>query len=251
MTERPHHCDLEVIHTEGLGVRHGDQIVFSDVNLAIRCGQLTAVIGPNGAGKTTLVRCLMNQQRYEGAIRFSGHGGTSPTAAPRIGYVPQYLTFDRKTPLSVLDFLCCARSPLPVFLGHTVQGRRKAHSLLRLVDAEHLLHRSLGQLSGGELQRVTLAQALDPPPNLLLLDEPISGVDRAGTQRFYQLLSDLREHRHMATVLVSHDFDMVAQYADSVVLLSGGQAHCGAPKDIFTSVAYCEAFGRQPREVLA
>ena len=152
------------------------------------------------------------------------------------------LHFDRNAPVSVLDLMCAARSSRPVWLSYNKKAKAKALELLESVECSQIAGRRLGALSGGELQRVVLACALDPMPNLLLLDEPVSGFDREGLDMFYKLVSSLREKNHMAIMLISHDFETITRYADKVLLLGGRQLAFGTPQEVFTSAEFRHAF---------
>ena len=121
--------------------------------------------------------------------------------------------------------------------------RARIEKSLARVHAEHLIDRRLGALSGGELQRVLLALALDPMPDLLLLDEPVSGVDQNGLELFYEIVADLREKEDMAIILISHDLNMVAKHADQVVLLNKGVICFGTPDEVFADARTREIFG--------
>jgi zinc transport system ATP-binding protein len=167
------------IEIRNLTVRKGETEILSGIDADIRCGEVTALIGPNGAGKTTLLQAILGQVPYTGEIRFRrspGHG----QGAPRIGYVPQHLPFDREAPLTVLDFFALSAQRRPVFLGISAAARRTTVESLDRAGVAHLLDRPMGKLSGGELQRVLFALALRDSPDILLLDEPVSGVDPAG-----------------------------------------------------------------------
>ena len=201
---------------ENFSAHAGDTEIFTDVNMHIHCGQLTALIGPNGAGKSTLLKCILGQVPHSGKLHYVDAKGKH-TGNPIIGYVPQYLRFDRTSPTSVMDFFAACLSKYPVWLCSMKKLRPKVLESLCRVKAEHLIDRRLGALSGGEMQRVLLSLALNPMPDLLLLDEPVSGVDHNGLKLFYEIVSELREKEDMAIVLISHDLPLVAQYADQVV----------------------------------
>lgn len=217
-------CRIEVDH---LSVSAGHQQLLHDVNLHIHCGELTALIGANGAGKTTLIRALLGQVEYKGVIRHLTTDGR-PAADVRTGYVPQQLEFDRSSPVTVMDFMAASLSRRPVFLGVSKKTREKVMGALARTHCEKLCRRPLGALSGGELQRVLLALALTPQPDLLILDEPVSGVDQNGLESFYQTVDELKRTNHMAILLVSHDLDVVRRYADRVVLMQGTVVRQGA-----------------------
>ena len=163
-----------------------------------------------------------------------------------IGYVPQYLRLDVSAPTTVMDLFMACLTVRPVWLFSARRYRRRAAENLARVHAEHLMDRRLGALSGGELQRVLLALALDPMPNLLLLDEPVSGVDQNGLSLFYEIVADLRAKEDLAILLISHDLGMVARHADKVVLMDRGIAAEGTPAEVFESPLIERIFGILP-----
>lgn len=220
----------------------GSNIIFEDVNLHIHCGQLTALIGPNGAGKSTLLKCILNQFPHQGSLEYMD-AKNKHTGNPVIGYVPQYLNFDRSAPISVRDFFSASLSYRPVFWGKNKQLEDKIVHSLRRVQAEYLIDKRLGGLSGGEMQRLLLALALNPMPDLLLLDEPISGVDHNGLKLFYQIIDKLRQEEDMAIVLVSHDLPLVRQYSDQVILLNKKVLCAGDVDTVFMNPLMQQLFG--------
>lgn len=225
----------------GFGVTMGSTVILEDVNMHLHCGALTAIIGPNGAGKSTLLKAVLGEIRHTGELDFESSSGSR--ARPRIGYVPQQLNFDNGTPTSVLDLFKACNTKLPVWLFNSKRMRKHVEQRLSMVGAEHLISRRLGALSGGELQRVLLALALDPVPNLLLLDEPVSGVDQSGMEQFYDLLSAIRRQYDLAVILVSHDLDLVAKYADTVILLNRTVLAAGSPKKVYADPQMGKLFG--------
>ncbi|EKU71789.1 metal ABC transporter ATP-binding protein [Selenomonas sp. F0473] len=237
-----HFCCTKI---EDFGVSFGTFEVFSHVNLHVHCGQLTAIIGPNGAGKSTLLRAVLGELPHSGTLRFVD-ADDRHTGHPVIGYVPQYLRFDVSAPTSVKDLFMACLTARPVWLCSPGRLRIRAEENLARVRAAHLVDRRLGALSGGELQRVLLALALDPMPNLLLLDEPVSGVDQNGLSLFYEIVADLRAQEDLAVLLVSHDLGMVARHADRVVLMNRGIAAAGTPAEVFGDPQMERLFGILP-----
>lgn len=227
-----------------LAVTLGGTRILCGINTVIRRGQITALIGLNGAGKTTLLRTLLKEVPYTGEIRFAcGHDHTGPTPE-HIGYVPQKLRIEGNLPLTVLDLfgLCLRRRPL--FLGLSRSFHHRVHELLRAVGVEHLRDRQVDRLSGGELQRVLLALALEPRPELLLLDEPAAGIDFQMQQSFYHLIGELNVKLEMTVLLVSHDLSMVSQVAHHVLCLKDGRIECeGAPQQILQGETLKQTFG--------
>ena len=227
---------------EDFSVRIGRTDIFSHVNIHIHCGQLTAVIGPNGAGKSTLLRAILGEVPHTGVLHYVDAKGKH-TGHPIIGYVPQYLRFDVSSPTSVMDLFMACLSRRPVWLCSSKKLRPRVLRSLARVKAEYLIDRRLGALSGGELQRVLLALALDPMPDLLLLDEPVSGVDQNGLELFYDIVADLREKEDMAMILISHDLYLVATHADQVVLLNKEVVCSGTPEEVFRDARTKKIFG--------
>lgn len=237
-----HHCELCHIDLDRITVRRGGQILLQDVSMHIHCGQLTVLIGQNGAGKTTLIRALLGQLPHTGLIHHvDGRGLDIPHL--RTGYVPQFLQFDREMPLTVQDFMAASLSKRPVWTGVSKKTRARVNEALAAVHAEGLAGLPLGRCSGGELQRVLLALAMNPAPDLLVLDEPVSGIDRNGLKMFLDTLLDLKQMHHMAILLVSHDLRFVREYADHVVLLDKSVLSQGSAAEVFASPEFSAVFG--------
>ena len=225
--------ELSCTQIRNFSVTRGQHEILKDVNLHIHCGDLTAIIGANGAGKTTLLRAVLGEVPHSGELLFLARK-----------HVPQKLELDGSSPTTVYDLFAAALSKPAVWFFHPKKTRRMVLESLARADAEHLIVRRLGALSGGELQRVLLALALHPVPDLLLLAEPVSGVDMSGLQLFYKTVSDLRRSYDMSGILVSHDLNLVAQYADRVVLLNNKTVECvGTPEEVFSDQRTKDVFG--------
>ncbi len=235
-------CGLCCTKIVDFGVSIGGESIIHDISMHIHCGELTALIGPNGGGKSTLLKAIIGELSHSGELNYLDNKGLH-TGKPSVGYIPQKLDFDKHTPLSVLDFLASCLTTYPIWFRHKKQVTADAKASLEKVQALHLLNRPLGELSGGELQRVLLALALLPVPDILLLDEPLSGIDAGGMQLFYDLVSDLRVKYDLTVVLVSHDLDTIANYADNVILLNKTVLASGKPRDVFKNPAFLTAFG--------
>lgn len=218
-----------------------DQPALDDVSLAFASGW-TGIVGPNGAGKSTLLKAILGEVPHTGKLHYVDAKGKH-TGHPVIGYVPQYLRFDVSSPTSVMDIFMACLTRRPVWLCSAKSLRPRVLKSLERVRAAHLIDRRLGALSGGELQRVLLALALDPMPDLLLLDEPVSGVDQNGLELFYEIVADLREKEDMAIILISHDLNMVAKHADQVVLMNKGVVMSGTPEEVFADRRTKKIFG--------
>ena len=232
-----HTCCLKI---QNLSVRYGAEEALSGVNLHMHCGQIVALIGPNGAGKSTLIHAILGQQAYTGSITFHGPDGREQKL--RIGYVPQSPNFAKGDPISVLDLFCCCIGKRPAFLRPRAAMREKVLQCLSNVDAESLIDRRVGALSGGELQRVLLALALEPMPNMLILDEPLSGVDVEGMALLMDMLDGIRKKFDLSILMTTHDFSMLEKYADRVVLLRERVLCEGPPEQVLSSAAYAEVF---------
>ena len=194
-------CGLHCIKMNDIGVRIGREMIIEHINLHIHCGRLTVIIGRNGAGKSKLIRAILGEIRHMGTIEFRDMRDKSIQDL-RIGYVPQHLNFEKNTPTSVYDMFASYISNVPVFLRKTKALKERIFQSLAMFQAQELMDKQLGDLSGGELQRVLLSIACDPVPNLLLLDEPVSGIDRNGMELFYEHINSLKKKCDLAMVLV-------------------------------------------------
>ena len=232
-----HSCCLRV---ENMSVQIGSDKILQDVNLHVHCGEMVALIGPNGAGKSTFLKAILGQREYEGIIAFSEPGQRS--RKPRIGYVPQSPAFDPSDPVSVADLFACCMSRRPAFLGLGKSMQGTVLECLERVHGEDLIHKRVGTLSGGELQRVLLALALEPMPNILILDEPLSGVDVEGMETLMDMLDEIRKEYDLSILMTTHDFSMLPRYADQVVLIDHGIKIQGAPETVLNSEEFRQAF---------
>ncbi len=235
-----HSCCLRV---QDLSVKIGANTILKDINLHVHCSELVALIGPNGAGKSTLLKAILGQQEYDGVISFSVPG--QRTRAPKIGYVPQSPAFDPGDPVSVADLFACCMSRRPAFLGISRKMRGKITECLERVHGEDLIDKRVGTLSGGELQRVLLALALEPLPNILILDEPLSGVDVEGIDSLMDMLDEIRHTYDLSVVMTTHDFGMLPKYADQVVLIDRNIAAIGTAEEVLSSDSFRQVFHRK------
>ena len=235
-----HSCCLRV---QDLSVKIGNNAIIEDVNLHMHCGEMIALIGPNGAGKSTLIKSILGEQSYEGVISFSVPGQRNRKL--KIGYVPQSPSFDAVDSISVADLFACCMSKRPAFLGQTKKMRQKISDCLERVHSENLIDKRVGTLSGGELQRVLLALALEPLPNLLILDEPLSGVDVEGMETLMEMLDEIRKNYDLSILMITHDFSMLSRYADQVVLLDKRVICQGTPFEVLNSDAFRHVFHRK------
>ena len=235
-------CGLHCIKMEDIGVYAGKTPIIEHVNVHIHCGKLTAVIGRNGAGKSTLIKAILGEVPHVGTIEFRDMK-ENKVKKLKIGYVPQHLNIKKDAPVSVYDLFASCISNVPVFFMKKRALYDKILSRLALFEAENLMDKRLGDLSGGELQRVLLSIACTPVPNLLLLDEPVSGVDRKGMELFYRTIHNLKEKYDLSVILVSHDLTLVKEYADSVILMDKTVLKEGSPEEVMESPEFHEIFG--------
>jgi zinc transport system ATP-binding protein len=234
-----------LVSIRNLNVALGGVSILRGLDADVEAERITAVIGLNGSGKTTLLRALLQEIPYSGSIKFHcGHDHTAPTPQ-YVGYVPQKLRIDANLPLTVGDLLAMALQRRPLFLGISRRVHRQMLALLDQVNAPaRLLDTPVEKISGGELQRVLLGLALQPQPELLLLDEPAAGIDFPDQAKFYDLLARLNRERKTTILLVSHDISMVSQRAHHVLCLKDGHIQCqGAPSHVLTKEMLEQTFG--------
>ena len=235
-----HSCCLRI---QDLSVKIGNETILDNITMHAHCGELIAVIGPNGAGKSTLLKTILGQLDYSGVISFSVPGQRNRKL--KIGYVPQSPSFDPGDPISVADLFACCMSKHPVFLGISRKMREKILECLDRVHAKDLIGKRVGTLSGGELQRVLLALALEPLPNILILDEPLSGVDMEGIETLMDMLDEIRQVYDLSIIMTTHDFNMLNTYADQVILMDHGIIRQGSPDDVLSSEEFRSIFHRK------
>ena len=202
-----------LLEIDRLCVRRHREALLDDVRLYVRRGSIHVIVGPNGAGKSTLLAAILGQIPFDGRIAMNW------TGAGTIGYVPQSFAVDPTLPVTVADFLALTRQRRPVCLGLTRGARIAIARLLDRVGLSGLERRPLAVLSGGELRRVLLAHALDPEPELLMLDEPTAGLDESAVQILDEILLASKRTGHTTVLMVSHDLEQVRRVADRVTVL--------------------------------
>lgn len=223
-----------LVALEGAGVARNGRWLVRDVSLNIGRGEIVTLIGPNGSGKSTTAKLVTGVLKPNaGHVRRARH--------LRIGYVPQKLTIDWTLPLTVERLM-------------SLTGRFGADEIaaaLEEVKAAHLRHSAVQVLSGGEFQRVLLARAMIRKPDLLVLDEPVQGVDFSGEVALYDLIGDIRDRTGCGVLLISHDLHVVMAATDTVVCLNGHVCCRGTPDAVAKSAAYAELFGVRGADTLA
>ena len=214
-----------IVEVHDVSVRRRGEQLLEGITLAVERGSIHLLIGPNGAGKTTLLGTLLEQVIFDGRILAHWRAGG------RIGYVPQTFAVDPSLPVTVEDFLALTRQRRPVCFGVGAAARRNLSRLLEQVGAAGLERRPLAVLSGGELRRVLLAHALDPAPELLILDEPSSGLDEGGIRQLEDLLRQLCASG-TTIFMVSHDLDQVRRIGNRVTVLDRAIIVDGTPMEV-------------------
>lgn len=234
-------CGLHCIKAENISVKIGKDEIIKNVNIHIHCGELTVIIGKNGAGKSTLLKALLGEIKHTGKIEVYDKKKEKYEKL-KIGYVPQSMNIERHMPTTVYDFIAAIISNKPIWIKKYKEIYNQIQNHLKIFEADGLIDKSIGDLSGGELQRVLLAVATLSSPNLLILDEPVSGIDKNGIKLFFNLINKLKTEHDMAIILVSHDLDMVKKYADKVILLNKTIIKEGTPQEVFESEEYKKIF---------
>ena len=247
--------ETAIISFERAAVRLGGRALWSDVTLSVRAGEFVAVLGPNGVGKSTLVRAALGLVPLSaGSARVLGR--VPGRAGDDIGYLPQRRSFDPGLRVRGVDIVRLGLDGDRY--GLALPGLRRASrraaaarvtEVIDLVGAGEYAERPVGQISGGEQQRLLIAQALVRGPRLLMLDEPLDSLDLPGQRSVAALLQRICRTREVAVVLVTHDVNPILPYLDQVVYFAGGSAVAGRPEDVITSSALSELYG-VPIEVL-
>ncbi len=225
---------MRLVTIKDMSVKRGSHQALSQVDMTIDRGEIVTIVGPNGSGKSTLLRCLI------GALT-PDRGTILKAAGLRIGYVPQRLAIDNNMPLSAGRFLS---------LPHR-RGADEINAALARVGAEGLMDRPMAGLSGGQFQRVLLARALMNAPDLLILDEPTTGLDQPGSADLYALIAQVRAETGAAILMVSHELHVVMSASDRVVCLNGHVCCHGTPEIVASAPEYRALFGTGTHGALA
>jgi zinc/manganese transport system ATP-binding protein len=238
----------EVVAASNLAAGYPDNTLWRDARFSIKRGEFVAIIGPNGAGKTTLFRLLLGLQKpLGGSIEI--FNAPPKKGNPRIGYVPQRHGIDSDTNIESLELVRLAFSGRRWGFSLSRKDGVAALGVMKAVGSEELAHRSLNALSGGELQRVFLAEALVSSPDLLLLDEPLSNLDLKREKDLVQLVNSVVRSRNVTVLLIAHNINPLLPFLDKVIFIANGNVATGKPDEVLTSESLSALYG-VPVEVL-
>ena len=246
-----------VVELSGATARRGGRTIWEDVDCSIQPGEFIALLGPNGAGKTTLLNVILGLLPLsQGTVQVLG--GSPRSQSARIGYLPQRRTFDSATRVRGIDVVRLGLDgrrwgvPLPAIgplARRAAPARERVQEMVELVGAAQYATRPIGELSGGEQQRLLIAQALIREPALLILDEPLDSLDLANQAQIAALVQEICRTRGVAVLLVAHDVNPLLSYLDRVIYLAGGRALAGPPREVITGETLSALYGT-PIEVL-
>ena len=222
----------KILEIKNLTVRYNDHVILNELNFWVNSGEIVAIIGPNGSGKTTLLKAILGLIPCQGEVKILG--GPARRVLDDIGYVPQRLDFDRTFPLTVNEFLSFMKTK-------NVPWREE---VLRESGVDMFTDERIGELSGGQLQRLLIAKALLKEPKLLLLDEATSGVDMAAEMTFFELIEHLNKTHNMTIMLISHEVQMVYKFATQILCLNKDLVCNGRPKEAITAEVLEKLYGK-------
>ena len=222
-----------LIKLKDVGLKRNDKWLVKGVSLVVEKGKIITLIGPNGSGKSTTAKIALGlHKNIEGEVQ---------KLTDKIGYVPQKISIDWTLPLRVKDFMLLTDD----------LNDKLIDEALTLTGVDHLKNKNLGNLSGGEFQRVLLARAISKKPELLVLDEPVQGVDFTGEIALYELIKKISENLNCGILLISHDLHTVMSATDHVVCLNGHVCCSGSPLDVAKNKEYKALFGEQASQTLS
>lgn len=224
--------DDKILEIRNLTVKYDDHVILNELNFWVNSGEIVAIIGPNGSGKTTLLRAILGLIPHQGEVKI--FGGPPRLALDDIGYVPQKLDFDRTFPLTVEEFLDFIK----------VKNRLWREEVLREAGVTAFTDKRIGELSGGQLQRLLIAKALMKEPRLLMLDEATSGVDVAAEMTFFDLIAHLNETHKVTIMLISHEVQMVYKFATQILCLNKDLVCNGRPQEAITQEVLERLYGK-------
>jgi zinc transport system ATP-binding protein len=238
--------DVPVFDVKGLSYRVDGQHILDNISFAVKKGDYSAIIGPNGGGKTTLIRLLLGLEKpTSGTIRLFGIAQSRFNAFEKIGYVPQRVAqFDAAFPATAEEVVRMGRIAKRGFLGRESEADRRAvEEAMEKMDVVHLKKKLIGELSGGQRQRVMIARALASKPEVLILDEPNTGVDMVSQQRFYGLLRELNKQEKITILFITHDIGVIADDIGSLLCINRSLLSCSNPSEVLSCSEMSRLYG--------
>lgn len=229
--------DNPILSVKNLTVKFGNHTALKNITFDVHKDDYLAIIGPNGAGKSLLFKCLLNLIPYTGEVIWQ--------KGIKIGYVPQKLTIEKDIPLTVSDFLKVKEKNTARVKEYLEYVGLKNETSGEMHHGSRILKSKLGVLSGGEFQRVLIAFALLGNPDVLLFDEPTSGVDISGEETIYALIQRLRKEHGMTVIFISHELEIVHQYASNVLCLNKEKICYGEPKKVISKTSLTKLYGEE------
>ncbi len=244
---------MNVLEVSNVSIKYNGHFAVDKINFDVKEGDLLGIVGPNGAGKTTLFRAIIGLQNYTGSIKVFGYEGKSYyPLLPMIGYVSQKVNFEQNFPATVEEIVSMGLIPEKTFRGGEALLKKcgyfwngiykklesdydKVLGVLRTVGLDSLKDRRIGELSGGELQRVFIAKALVKDPVLLILDEPVTGVDVDAQNKFYTLLQKINKENKITIVWSSHDLEAISKLANRVACMNCKLFFHGQKEEFFSN----------------
>jgi zinc/manganese transport system ATP-binding protein len=239
----PERSGSELLRVQSLGVRLGGRQVLDDVQFTIAAGQFTGLIGSNGAGKTTLLRVILGlQSPTTGTVHLNGRSRSARDHS--LGYVPQKVLLDPDMPLRARDLVALGLDGHRFGIALPSRGRReRIEEMLEAVDAREFADARVGELSGGEQQRILIAHALISRPRLLLLDEPLANLDIRSQQEVVALLARLSSEQRIAVLISAHDMNPLLPFMDRIVYLAAGRAASGTTEEVVRGAVLSKLYG--------
>jgi zinc/manganese transport system ATP-binding protein len=235
---------LSLLQIKGATLSLGERVLWSDVNLSVQPGEFIALIGANGSGKSMLLRSIIGSHHLTGGkIKFLGEKPGKNNHL--LGYVPQHRASDQGLPLRVRDAVRFGLDGHRFGFSQAAGARALVDAALAEVDATHLSEKTIGSLSGGEVQRVRIAQAIIASPKLLLADEPLNALDLKHQPRIAELINNQSERLNSAVIFVTHDLNPVIEYVDRVVYLAQGKHSIGSTDEVMRSDVLSKLYGTE------
>jgi len=234
--------DKMILSVKNVTVKYRDFIALYNASFGLNRGELAIIIGPNGAGKTTLLKAILGLIPYKGKVEIFGKpvSKLSREEHMKIGYVPQHFSFSKKIPITVEEVMLL---PMVKTTLSRQERIKRVDTFLKMGHMEHLKHIRIGELSGGQIQRVLMARALAFTPEIVFFDEPLAGIDIAGEKTFYEFIDAIHIDYKITIVLVSHDVTVVDKFADKVICVNKKIVCYGRPQEVFSEDKLSELYG--------